>query len=285
MSQQALDELALLVVHNLPQALFVALVAFVVALVLKDFINGMARRPFLNPDKWQPLTLVDVKELSHNTKRYRFALPHQEQELGLPLGQHISIKGTDAEGRDVMRPYTPTTSVAQRGYVDFVIKLYPDGQMSQILAQADVGTTLLFKGPKGRFRYERGTKKAIGMIAGGSGITPMFQVAQEILNDPNDDTALSLIYANVNEDDILLRSELDELAARHANFSVYYVLNNPPRGWQGGKGFVTADMIKKHLPAPGTDVLILRCGPGPMNKAMEAHMDALGYTNGQQFQF
>lgn len=152
MSQQALDELALLVVHNLPQALFVALVVFVVALVLKDFINGMARRPFLNPDKcagwvmrctpccrrrrrrcqppprtaslpaashnpcsasarslalavprWQPLTLVDIKTLSHNTRRYRFALPHQEQELGLPLGQHISIKATDAEGRDVMR--------------------------------------------------------------------------------------------------------------------------------------------------------------------------------------
>ena len=33
------------------------------------------------------------------------------------------------------RPYTPTTSIAQRGFVDFVIKLYPDGQMSQILAQ------------------------------------------------------------------------------------------------------------------------------------------------------
>lgn len=42
---------------------------------------------------------------------------------------------------------------------------------------------------------------------------------------------------------------------------------------------------RKHLPAPGTDVLVLRCGPGPMNKAMEAHLDALGFTNGQQFQF
>ena len=42
---------------------------------------------------------------------------------------------------------------------------------------------------------------------------------------------------------------------------------------------------RKNLPAPGTDVLVLRCGPGPMNRAMEAHMDALGYTNGQQFQF
>ena len=30
--------------------------------------------------------------------------------------------------------------------------------------QTDVGATLLFKGPKGRFRYERGTKKAIGAL-------------------------------------------------------------------------------------------------------------------------
>lgn len=280
-----LDELALLVVRNLPQALLVVLVTLVVALVAKDVVNGMLRRPFLDPSKWQPLTLVDVKQLSHNTRRFRFALPHQEQVLGLPLGQHVSLKGTAEDGSEVMRPYTPTSETTHRGQVDFVIKLYPEGQMSQILAELAVGDSLLFKGPKGRFRYERGSKKAIGMLAGGSGITPMFQVMQHILKDPNDNTALSLVYANVTEDDILLRRELDDLAAAHPNFSVYYVLNNPPKGWQGGKGFVTADMIKKHLPAPGTDVLILRCGPGPMNKAMEAHMDALGYTNGQQFQF
>ena len=42
------------------------------------------------------------------------------------------------------RPYTPTTSIAQRGFVDFVIKLYPDGQMSQILAQVRPASCLLF---------------------------------------------------------------------------------------------------------------------------------------------
>lgn len=42
--------------------------------------------------------------------------------------------------------------------------------------QLDVGAVLLFKGPRGRFRYEPRSKKAIGMLAGGSGITPMFQV-------------------------------------------------------------------------------------------------------------
>ena len=58
----------------------------------------------------------------------------------------------------------------------------------------------------------------------------MYQVINAILRDPTDRTQLSLIFANVTEDDILLRRELDTLAAVHANFSVYYVLNDPPQG-------------------------------------------------------
>jgi hypothetical protein len=42
---------------------------------------------------------------------------------------------------------------------------------------------------------------------------------------------------------------------------------------------------RDHLPAPGPGVLVLRCGPLPMNKAMEAHLDAIGYAKDAQFQF
>jgi cytochrome-b5 reductase len=66
---------------------------------------------------------------------------------------------------------------------------------------------------------------------------------------------------------------------------VYYVLNNPPAGWTGGAGFVTADMIRAHLPAPAEDVLILSCGPKPMCDAMAKNLDALGYNADMQFQF
>jgi Oxidoreductase FAD-binding domain len=52
----------------------------------------------------------------------RFALPHRQQLLGLPVGQHISLKA-DAEGPMLLRPYTPVTSVQQPGFVDFVIKV------------------------------------------------------------------------------------------------------------------------------------------------------------------
>ena len=69
-----------------------------------------------------------------------------------------------------------------------------------------------------------------GMLAGGTGVTPMYQVVNAILRDPLDKTELSLIFANVTEDDILLRTELDTLAAVHANFTVHYVLNDPPTG-------------------------------------------------------
>lgn len=54
-----------------------------------------------------------------------------------------------------------------------------------------------------------------GMIAGGTGITPCYQVAAAILKDPSDTTRISLIFGNVSEDDILLRQELDDLAAQH----------------------------------------------------------------------
>lgn len=280
-----IDELFLLVVHNLPQILLVVLSAIIGILVILDAINGF-RRPFLKPDTWQPLPLVDKKILTHNTRRFRFALPHEEQLLGLPVGQHITLKVTLPSGEEVLRPYTPTTETSQRGFVDFVIKVYPEGRMSQALDALSIGNRVLFKGPKGRFNYEQGKYSAIGMLAGGTGITPMYQVIQHILRDPNDTTKISLIFGNVTEDDILLKDELQQLAARRPGcLRVYQVLDKPPKNWREGAGFITENMIKEVMPPPGEGVIVLRCGPGPMNKAMEGCLDALGYTKDMQFQF
>jgi cytochrome-b5 reductase len=99
------------------------------------------------------------------------------------------------------------------------------------------------------------------MIAGGTGITPMLQIIRAALKNPEDKTRLSLIYANVNFEDILLKKELDTLAAAHPKrFQIYYVLNNPPQGWNGGTGFVTKDQIEKHMPSSNHDIKVLMCG-------------------------
>lgn len=99
------------------------------------------------------------------------------------------------------------------------------------------------------------------MICGGTGITPMLQIIRAALKNPLDRTKLSLIYANVTVDDILLKAELDELVEKHPKrFSVYYVLNTPPEGWTGGVGFVSKEMIEQHLPPTDTNIKILLCG-------------------------
>ncbi|RWR74864.1 NADH--cytochrome b5 reductase 1 [Cinnamomum micranthum f. kanehirae] len=240
----------------------------------------------LDPENFKEFKLVKRTQLSHNVAKFQFALPSPTSVLGLPIGQHISCRGKDGTGEEVIKPYTPTTLDSDIGYFELVIKMYPQGRMSHHFREMRVGDFLSVRGPKGRFKYQPGQVRAFGMLAGGSGITPMFQVARAILENPNDSTKVHLIYANVTFEDILLKEELDNLASNYPNrFKIYYVLNQPPEVWDGGVGFVSKEMIQAHCPAPASDIQILRCGPPPMNKAMAAHLDALRYTAEMQFQF
>jgi len=119
-----------------------------------------------------------------------------------------------------------------------MIKAYPQGNISAHMTTLKVGDTMKVRGPKGAMVYTPNLCKRIGMIAGGTGITPMLQIIRAILTNPSDQTQVSLIFANVNEDDILLREDLDELAGKYSNFRLFYVLNNAPEDWKGGVGFV-----------------------------------------------
>lgn len=58
-------------------------------------------------------------------------------------------------------------------------------------------------------------------IAGGSGLTPMLQVIQGIVGNPEDKTQVTFVFANKTEEDIILRKELDELAKKHDNVKVF----------------------------------------------------------------
>lgn len=250
----------------------------------------------LKATEWQKFKLTDKIVVSPNTAIYRFALPRKDQVLGLPIGQHVSVSA-EINGKVVQRSYTPTSSDDDRGHFDLLVKSYPTGNISKHFGELSIGDRLAVKGPKGQMRYSPDYATKIGMIAGGTGITPMLQIIRAALKNPLDTTELALVYANVNPSDILLKAELDDLASRYpTRFRVYYVLNNPPAAtdsqaaWQGGVGFVTRDMIEEHLPAPlpeaekeGGSTLkkgdhrMLMCGPPPMITAMKGHLNAIGW--------
>lgn len=142
-----------------------------------------------------------------------------------------------------------------------------------------IGQTIKVRGPKGAMIYTPNMVRHFGMIAGGTGIAPMLQVIRAVIRGraAGDRTEIDFIFANVNEEDILLKEDLDELAAQDKGFRVHYVLNNPPEGWTGGVGFVTPEMIQKYLPKAADDVKILLCGPPPMIAAMKKATEGLGF--------
>lgn len=252
-----------------------------------------------DPQNFKKYKLLKVEQLTPNTSLFRFALPRPDMTADLPVASCIVTKAPIGEdGKAVIRPYTPTSSPDAKGHFDLVVKVYPTGVMSKHFGTLKPGDELECKGPIMKLKYEPNMKKAIGMVAGGTGITPMLQVMDEIARNPNDKTDVTLVFANVTEKDIILKEHIDTLVAKHPNIKVHYVLDKPPMFWRGGSGFITADMLKAHLPAPGPESMVFVCGPPGLmesvsgNKAKDytqgevaGHLKALGYTKEMVFKF
>lgn len=139
---------------------------------------------YLKPEEYQKLPLVKKEKLSSNTYRLIFKLPTEKAILGLPIGQHISIRA-EVDGKPISRSYTPVSNNSDPGELRLVIKMYPDGELTgKYLQNLQVGDKIEIRGPKGAMRYRKGMVKEIGMIAGGTGITPMYQVCSCLIMCP-----------------------------------------------------------------------------------------------------
>ncbi|KAI9734073.1 MAG: NADH-cytochrome b5 reductase [Claussenomyces sp. TS43310] len=253
--------------------------------------NATGAKKILKPDAFQEFELKEKTIISHNVAIYRFGLPSENSILGLPIGQHISLAAdldvhidpkvptSGTAKKEIVRSYTPISGDHQPGYFDLLIKSYPTGNISKHMASMVVGQMLKVRGPKGAMVYTPNMVRHFGMIAGGTGITPMLQIIKAVIRgrSTGDKTEIDLLFANVNPEDILLKEDLDELAQRDKGFRVHYVLNNPPENWKGGVGFVTPEMIQQRLPKPADDVKVLLCGPPPMISAMKKATEGLGF--------
>jgi len=124
-------------------------------------------------------------------------------------------------------------------------------------------------GPQGHIKYEshgqfslyqeNKIKKVnkIGMIAGGTGITPMFQLIQKIIST-KDKTGISLIYCTKFIEDIAFCEDLVNYD-RTGKLSFYPVVETPNASkWFYGKGKVTEEIIENYMPSPkGRQKIIL----------------------------
>jgi len=172
--------------------------------------------------------------------------------------------------------------------------------MSQHLLNLKVGDKLEFlHGPRNvKIQYPFKAKH-IGMIVGGTGITPMIQALHAILGDTKSDSRVTLLYGSRTSEDILGKEILDFWQRRYPHrLEVVHVLSEEPEDspWQGRRGFISKRLIEQTLPPPtkGQNVMIFVCGPpalyeifcGPQDEPLlTGILYDVGYHESQVYKF
>lgn len=192
------------------------------------------------------------------------------------------------------------TRTDERGYLDLMIKRYPNGPMSEHIHSMTPGQRLDFKGPIPKYPWSANKHNHIALIAGGTGITPMFQLTRQIFKNPADKTKVTLVFGNLTEEDILLKEEFEKLEQDYPQrFRAFYLVDQPPPSWPYGSGHVTKELLEKVIPGPKEEnIKVFVCGPPGLYKAVAGMKKSpqdqgelggilkdLGYSKDQVYKF
>ena len=237
-------------------------------------INELAKS--LHPD-YQIMKVIEI--IDHKGADAKTFVLKGNKAAYFRAGQYISV--LMKIGKSITtRPYSISSSPAlsKDGIYTITVRRTPEEFAADyMLNDVKVGDELKISEPLGNFYYEelRDAKNVVA-LAGGSGITPFYSMAAAI-RDGIEDFNLTIIFGSRNEDAILFKKELDEIAAACDKVKVVHVLSDEEKeGFE--HGFINVDIIKKYAPA-NEDYSIFMCGPEAMYRFADGEIKKLGINS------
>ncbi|KAJ4300566.1 hypothetical protein N0V88_003245 [Collariella sp. IMI 366227] len=252
---------------------------------------------------WQTLRLDSYEDLNSYTRKLRFALPDPNKPSGLPLTSALLTIAKPSHCRSfVIRPYTPVNHRDEPGYIELIVRNYSTGKMSPHMHRLKPGDTITFVGPIPGLSWTPNKHPQLTMLAGGAGITPMYQLIRGVLKNPEDKTRINMVWGCKEEDGMFLKDEFDALEKQHpGRFKVTYILELPRDRKQTAHRMGLLD--QKALEELGLDAKkeankdtkVLVCGPPKMIKMLQGYnnfgtpvvgvLEKLGYNRDQVHYF
>jgi predicted ferric reductase len=226
----------------------------------------------------RPYVVAEVKPERGNA--WTVALrPEGHAGMAFHPGQFawLTLRGSPFADRE--HPFSFSSSAARPGELAFTIK--ERGDFTGQIGRVRPGERAYLDGPHGAFTTDRHDHAAgFIFIAGGVGITPVMSMLRT-LADRGEGRPLTLIYANRDWEGVTFREEIEALRLQ-LNLRLVHVLEQPPEAWHGERGFVTADVLRRHLPPIERRNVyeIFVCGPQPMMDAVERALIGLGVDMG-----
>lgn len=184
---------------------------------------------------------------------------------GNAAGQHLDVRLTAPDGYTATRSYSIASSAPPARVVLAVDRL-PDGEVSPYLVdELRAGDRLEVHGPLGAFFVWRPAAvtddaRPVQLIAGGSGVVPLYAMAQAHA-DADDPTPFRLLYSVRTPDDVYFADEWRGLAAASAPLQLDLVYTRrAPDGWPTPPGRVTREALAAAVLPPGDRPRVYVCG-------------------------
>lgn len=227
-------------------------------------VNDTAK--ILHPG-YQGAKLVAIAQNTADTKTYTF---ETERPLYFRAGQYLTL-GCKIGKSEVSRPYAISSSPKEAFSCRVSLTVKKCGFFSGYLFDsAAVGDSFVLGDPSGEFCYEP-VKDAdhVVAIAGGSGITPFYSMAQAVADGTNRHK-LTIFYGARTESDLIFKKELDTLVSDKVK--VVYVLSDEKKeGYESG--FIGAELLQKYVSG---DYTVMMCGPQAMYAFADKELASLG---------
>jgi ferredoxin-NADP reductase len=215
----------------------------------------------LHPPKLR-LKVSEIRKETPSTTTFRLV----SQDNYLPpfqAGQYISLSVEIGRVR-TSRPYSISSPPNQLGFYDITVRRLENGFVSNyLLDEVNVGDIFETSSPLGYFYYNplfHGND--LVFLAGGSGITPFMSMIRKV-TDCGLKRRIHLIYGSQFLDDVIFHEELTYREKYHDNFTYTLVISNPPQGYKGSTGFITADLIRDTVDDITSKTFYI-CGPEEM---------------------
>lgn len=220
-------------------------------------------------------TVTAIIQESPSVKRYFITLDGVEYFSFLP-GQFVMLD-LPIQHEFTTRSYS-IASAPNGNTIELCVVLKEDGQGTPYLFEnITIGSKLKVSEPQGRFFLNETIDTDICLIATGTGVAPLRSMLHHIFNKNIAHKNLYLIFGNRTEKDILYRSEFEELAQKHPEFTFIPTLSR--EDWAGEKGYVHP--VYKNLFAAAPPATFYLCGWSNMVKEAKNSLKEMGYNRKQ----
>lgn len=245
-------------------------------------IDIASPRPMAGPSpRFHRLTVAEVRREIGDAVSVAFDVPpHLAEAYRFMPGQYLTLRAT-VDGEDLRRSYSICSGPGE-GELRVAVKRVADGQFSRwINEHLEPGSEIDVMTPTGRFGLGQSTGdgRIHAGFAAGSGITPVISILRAVLaGEPN--SRFFLFYGNRSTQDMLFRTELEELKDRFLDrLAVFHVLSQEEQDLPilNGRldGAKVRILLRSVLPAEAIDHAFV-CGPAGMIEELEETLKELG---------